>query len=392
MGRMRIVRGTREHVDTLWEDARRAAGPIVEPAEGGRYAVTFVWRGDAGRVTLGGQFLDWTDTAATDLTRVPGGDVWHLTLLLPRDLTISYAFLLDCPHDAITDKPDATAIVGGQRSDPNNPRHMRYDIDTTGIEPYPGAHDRSELYLPDAAPSTWSTPGDAPAGKVTMHTLRAADTSLATDHRVWVYEPASTRPGPYPTVVIFDGDCYVGPLVPTPTILDNLIAAGRIPPTIAILVESLDNRNIELNGDPSFLEFLRTDLFAWAGARWPVTADPARTVAAGASFGGVCAAFTALTAPERYGLVLSQSGAFQRPGPAAHPDGPIAAYPVGLATRFWLDAGTFEEDLLDANRAARETLRAKGYDPTYHEFVGGHDYLAWRDTLARGLIALLGEA
>jgi enterochelin esterase-like enzyme len=37
-------------------------------------------------------------------------------------------------------------------------------------------------------------------------------------------------------------------------------------------------------------------------------------------------------------------------------------------------------------------LLAKGYEVHYQEFVGGHDYLSWRGTLADGLILLTGSA
>jgi enterochelin esterase-like enzyme len=61
--------------------------------------------------------------------------------------------------------------------------------------------------------------------------------------------------------------------------------------------------------------------------------------------------------------------------------------------RFYLDAGSFEGGEgggnLGTTRFLRDVLRAKGYSVDYREFIGGHDYVNWRGTLADGLIALL---
>jgi enterochelin esterase family protein len=137
--------------------------------------------------------------------------------------------------------------------------------------------------------------------------------------------------------------------------------------------------------------FLTEELLPWADERLSFGDDPARTVVAGSSLGGLTAAYCGLRRPDRFGLVLSQSGAFSRglPGDFAQAE--------RLPLRFWLDVGryetmTFEQlpSLYHANLHMRDVLVAKGYDVVFREFAGGHDYFWWRETIADGLVALLG--
>ena len=95
--------------------------------------------------------------------------------------------------------------------------------------------------------------------------------------------------------------------------------------------------------------------------------------------------------PDVFGLVLSQSGAFQRGLPAEF------ARADRLSLRFSLDAGVLETtpfqqfgSLYHANVHLHDVLVAKGYDVSFRTFPGGHDYFWWRETIADGLIALLG--
>jgi enterochelin esterase family protein len=88
-----------------------------------------------------------------------------------------------------------------------------------------------------------------------------------------------------------------------------------------------------------------------------------------------------------FGLVLSQSGAYQFVefgGPS------LFAVEERVPLRFYLDAGLFERRQAQANLHMRNVLLAKGYDVDYRNFPGGHDYFWWRETIADGLISLLG--
>ena len=134
-------------------------------------------------------------------------------------------------------------------------------------------------------------------------------------------------------------------------------------------------------------------------------------------------ALAGLRHSEVFGNVLSRSGAFwwsfEHNGGVCGPrcpdsggrggDGSLDATTEGnfmvkqflaspkLPLRFYLAAGTFEIDreggggnILESTRHLRDVLLAKGYQVHYQQFVGGHDGLSWRGTLADGLTALLG--
>jgi enterochelin esterase family protein len=120
----------------------------------------------------------------------------------------------------------------------------------------------------------------------------------------------------------------------------------------------------------------------------------------GSSAGGVAGVFAAVKRPEVFGGVLSQSGAFWLQGPDGGYEWLTREVARGrrLPLRVYLDAGALEgrqfadgPTQAEANRNLRDALRSKGASVDYAEFPGGHDHLWWRETLADGLMALLGD-
>jgi enterochelin esterase family protein len=314
------------------------------------------------------------------------------------------------------DQDTITMIAAAARVDPLNPKRWRVDKASVDAPEYLG---RSILEMPDAPAQPWiaERPG-VPAGLVERHQFKS--TLLKNEREIAVYLPPgySKAAKPYALLMLFDEEAYLGDqnqdaLVPTPTILNNLISEKRIPPMVALFIGNGpdDARSRELPCNPVFAEFIVSELLPWAHGLYNFTTDPRQTVVGGSSFGGLASAYAGLRHPETFGNILSQSGSFHWIPPnsdnSAHSQSDsepnwIAKQFIGspkLPLRFYLDAGSDELDLsgngnsiLLTTRNLRDVLLAKGYEVHFQEFAGNHDYLSWRGTLADGLMVLMGNA
>ncbi len=221
-------------------------------------------------------------------------------------------------------------------------------------------------------------------------------------HRVWVYTPPgydAHRAQPYDLVVAFDGEEYLE-TIPLPAILDQMT------PAVAVLIDNGGDgaRIAELGNSAKYARFVGEDVVDWMRAHYNVTRDPHRTLITGSSAGGLGAAYVALKYPERFGNVVSQSGAFWRGNEGSNEapyewlTGQYARAPK-RDIRFVLEVGSLETrgalggaapSILEANRHLHAVLVEKGYDVTYKEVAGGfHAPESWRKTLADDLALLL---
>ena len=306
--------------------------------------------------------------------RLANTDVWFLTLRLPATARFTYGFV----------RPGKV-----QTRDPLNPRRFR---------------SASFVELPAASPQSWiGIQPEVPKGALWPEKLKSEN--LKEERAVSIYTPPGYDPksGSYGLLVLFDGQDYRGP-IPIPTILDNLVVAKKIRPLVALLVDNAteESRDRDLECYPAFADFVAKELVPWAHQHYRFSAEPEQTIVAGASLGGLTAAYCALRYPEVFGNVLSQSGAFwyfpgweDQEGNDTAPFGWLIRQFVTsrkLPIRFYLEAGLFEnecpETLLTQNRRLRDVLEAKGYSVIYSEFAGGHEFLSWRGSVADGLMAL----
>lgn len=217
--------GSAQALADFWREAAATGTPLVEQVDGGNALVTFVWRGQAAE-TIAGWGVDVT------LRRVPGTDLWHGSQRLPVDLRTLY-FLAHGREDVLTIPTQPTG-TGPTHLDPLNRRPFRFPADRTDPNDRPCW--ASLLELPAAPSEQWSQPGPGvDRGTFLPTSIRTA--ALGGRRRVGVYRPAGAGDEPLPVVVIFDG--YLSRRVlRIPTTLDNLIAAGLIPPTMALFVNA----------------------------------------------------------------------------------------------------------------------------------------------------------
>lgn len=408
--------GNASALSTFWQEMSRQGTPLIEPIEHDEQhrLVTFLWRAneELRNVVLVSSLSDYFGKwriANSQMVHLPQTDLWYKTYQVRADVRVGYLF---SPNDALIEeeeRPDWMSWMATCRLDPLNPR--RYTIPRNEEDPTDLDLHYSVLELPQAAPQPWITPRPAnAAGKIEMHRLHS--TILDNDRRIWVYTPPDYLPkhGPYHLLILFDGLNYLDP-IPTPTILDNLLAEERIPPTVAVLIDTFPDarRNRELPCYPPFITFLTQELLPWLRERYAITSEPDQVVVAGSSYGGLAAAFAGFSAPTTFGRVLSQSGAFWW-SPTDNEGGDPQeifqnvkepewltrqfALREKLPLSFYLEVGWLENEhyrIVTVNRHLRDVLQAKGYPVQYAEVSSGHEYISWRGTLADGLIALIGQ-
>lgn len=372
----------------FWKDREQQGTPLVEALADSpnERLVTFLWRGARQNVRLFGSPSGGHDA----LQRLGDSDVWYATYRVPSSARLSYQLAPDVPEAG-----DRRTLLATAQRDPLNPHSF-------GNQKYEPSLTRSVMELPDAPPQPWlNKRAHVAPGSVERESLKSE--ILGNTRDVYVYRPAGWKnidqqPG---LLVLFDAHAYTRQ-VPTPTILDNLIADGLIPPTAALIIAnpSDETRPVELPPNADFARFMAQELMPWAKQQGLAT-DARHTVVAGSSYGGLASAWLGLQHPELFGNVLSLSGSYWWSPPNTEDQWLARQYAASprLPLRFYLQAGLFEDKsgspgagILDSNRQLRNVLQAKGYPVEHVEYASGHDYLQWRGSLACGLISLIGKS
>ncbi len=381
----------------FWTKIAAEHTPLIESVPGRPQDAlyTFLWRAEPDQVALNvrfnGMFPMHQATGFDPFTRLGESNVWYTSYVLDRTARLRYELVAPRGWQASPNRNALFTMDGTEYetfTDPLNGRTITWDRTLT-----------SYVAGPDAKTSPYfDKRSDVPAGSV--ETLDIDSKILGNRRTVRIYVPPgyrSTTQAP-PLLLAFDGNQYTM-WIPTPVILDNMIAAGVIPAVLGVFVESPD-RDVELPPNDSFQRFVGEELLPQVRAHYRFNQDARRNVVLGSSYGGIGAAYTAFKHPDVFGNVISQSGSYWwsqesagapagAPAPNVRglsPDGGWFIKQIAEAPRknirFCLDVGSWEgSNLLASNRLLRSVLIGKGYEVHYQERPGNHSAYYWMERL-----------
>src|SRR5579863_4004387 len=203
-----------------------------------------------------------------------------------------------------------------------------------------GATRGGSLDLPAFGPESYLLP-HTPTGTLSdkiVHTSKVYD-GMKTDY--WIYVPAQYDPKTPAAVMVFqDGKAYIDREGTNPAlnVIDNLIAAKKIPVMICIFVEPGDISSAPGTATFAFVKghserwhrtlrdamrsteydtvsdryarFLRDEVLAEVGVHYNLRQDGNSHAIAGASSGGICSFNAAWQMPQEFSRALSWIGSF----------------------------------------------------------------------------------
>ena len=159
-----------------------------------------------------------------------------------------------------------------------------------------------------------------PKGKVTQQPDWNSKIFPNTTRKWWIYVPAQYTPGkPACVMIVQDGGGY---LDITPTVLDNLIAKGEMPVTVAIFIQPGDmiagakapergERNFEYDTlSDQYARFLLEEILPEAEKTVKLRHDAGSRMLAGISSGGIASFTAAWERPTEFSKVLSWVGSY----------------------------------------------------------------------------------
>lgn len=347
---------------TAFITAQRARGGFPIRDRSGVVVFVYVAEEPTAEVRVVGDFLTrsvtspYWDASGTPLTRI--GPLFYVRRTFEPDARLDYRFVVD----------------GVPTRDPLNPRTI-----FSGA----GNGEASELSMPlHRAPDASIKRGGIAHGTVTV-VREAWATPTVTVYVPPHYDPTRR----YPTLYTADGSAwrlYIG----LPTALDTLIAARRIEPVLAVMIDAPENRGAWYHCNPEYVTYLQ-QVVTYIDAHYSTRADPASRVHVGTSAGGKATLHVGVEQPMLFGNLGLLS-----PSLSPEPEclAPYASDARRLPrARTWITAGTYEGAILADARAWSDRFRTAGAPVSMRTAHQGHSFGAWREAAVEMLQFFFGH-
>lgn len=389
-----IEKGNNVAISEFWDEIEKSGTPIIEEIDGDdeNALVTFIFKGndDTENVLL---FITYEYENSPEykldnykFQRLLDTNIWYKTSKQRNDIRFLYYFSV---NDSLDD--NWKGRWENLKQDNLCKNKLNFCNEDGKVDT------RTYVLMPGANVHTWIRER-AGGCKGNIELFRFKSTILNDERRIWVYTPAgySKENQPYGFLVLNDGQDYLD--ISAKNVLDNLINDRKIPPIITVFIESLqEKRWNELQCNDNHVVFIEKEIVTWVRQNYNVSDNPEKNIIGGISLGGLTASFIGLKCSHIFGNVLSQSGSYwykwEERSDLEKRNWLEKQYNMcrKLNLKFYLDIGILDdEEMRSTNIEMRDTLLSKGYTVYYKEFKSGHDYLCWGETLAGGLISLIG--
>ncbi len=328
----------------------------------------FLYRGNANKVEWRGDFSGWESTDEILGTKQGDTDLWMLVRQFPLNARLDYKI-----------------VVNGSQ----------WLLDT--LNPYQqvgGFGPNSELRMPEYVyPADTISRDDIEKGTLNEQIVMTS-TNLGYDVAYRVYIPADyANLDVLPVIYVTDGHEYandqMGSMV---TVLDNLMADGKIQPVMAVFVDprnpdspTTNRRESQYITNDDFGAFLTEELVPMIDTAYKTDPRPEARVILGTSLGGLNSAYVGLTHADVFGLLAVQS-------PALWVDTTVVdAYETldPLPLNIFMSQGSIWDDI-ENTRRLRDIFVSKGYPLLFIETPEGHSWGNWRALLDDMLIYFFG--
>jgi enterochelin esterase family protein len=320
------------------------------------------------------------------MERLLNTNLWYISCKIRNDIRLQYCFSVNDPLDDDWDKRFEQVT------------HDRLNKNFLFFEDEEESEILSYIVMPNAEEYFWvKENAHIPKGDLNEYSYKSGKLEETLKLRIYTPHEYKETNKPYKFLVLTDGDEYIN-VLSAKSVLDNLISDKKILPIVVLFINSTDTRYEDLTCSDAYVDIIVSELIPWFRESYNVSIESKDGIIGGISIGGFTASYVGLKYSEIFGNVLSQSGSYWYK-PKECKQSQSACWMSSefkkvekLPLKFYLNVGRLEEknNMIGVNKILRDTLETKGYEVKYEKFKGGHDYLCWGETLADGLISLIG--